>query len=64
VILRDPVHGLVAFEGDEERVVEELVDTPELQRLPEATRNHILRTLKLAETQFIMFSQTVGYPKT
>jgi HD superfamily phosphohydrolase len=33
VILRDPVHGLVAFEGDEECVVERLVDTPELQRL-------------------------------
>jgi len=33
VILRDPVHGLVAFEGDEECVVERLVDTPEVQRL-------------------------------
>jgi hypothetical protein len=33
VILRDPVHGLVAFEGEEERLVEELIDTPELQRL-------------------------------
>jgi HD superfamily phosphohydrolase len=33
VILRDPVHGLVAFEGDEERIVEELIDTPEVQRL-------------------------------
>jgi HD superfamily phosphohydrolase len=33
VILRDPVHGLVAFEGDEESVVECLIDTPEVQRL-------------------------------
>jgi len=33
VILRDPVHGLVAFESDEERVVERLIDTPEVQRL-------------------------------
>ncbi len=33
MILRDPVHGLVAFEGDEERIVEQLMDTPELQRL-------------------------------
>jgi HD superfamily phosphohydrolase len=33
VILRDPVHGLVAFESDEERVVELLLATPELQRL-------------------------------
>ncbi|HXN34308.1 MAG TPA: HD domain-containing protein [Polyangiaceae bacterium] len=33
MILRDPVHGLVAFEGPEERIVEELIDTPEVQRL-------------------------------
>jgi HD superfamily phosphohydrolase len=33
VILRDPVHGLVSFESDEERVVEQLIDTPEMQRL-------------------------------
>jgi HD superfamily phosphohydrolase len=33
MILRDPVHGLVAFETPEERVVEELLDTAEVQRL-------------------------------
>ena len=33
MILRDPVHGLVAFEGDEESIVERLLDTPEVQRL-------------------------------
>src|SRR6201993_2658900 len=33
MILRDPVHGLVSFETDEERVVELLMDTPEVQRL-------------------------------
>jgi HD superfamily phosphohydrolase len=33
MILRDPVHGLVAFESDEERIVEQLMDTPEVQRL-------------------------------
>jgi HD superfamily phosphohydrolase len=33
VILRDPVHGLVAFEGDEESVVERLIDATEVQRL-------------------------------
>jgi hypothetical protein len=33
VILRDPVHGLVAFEGKEELVVEELLRAPEVQRL-------------------------------
>jgi HD superfamily phosphohydrolase len=33
MILRDPVHGLVAFEGAEEGIVERLLDTPEIQRL-------------------------------
>jgi HD superfamily phosphohydrolase len=33
MILRDPVHGLVAFEGPEENIVEALLDTPEVQRL-------------------------------
>jgi HD superfamily phosphohydrolase len=33
VILRDPVHGLVAFESEEERIIERLMDTPEVQRL-------------------------------
>src|ERR1700759_4323906 len=33
MILRDPVHGLVSFEAEEERVVELLMDTPEVQRL-------------------------------
>jgi HD superfamily phosphohydrolase len=33
MILRDPVHGLVAFESDEELIVEALIDTPEVQRL-------------------------------
>ena len=33
MILRDPVHGLVAFEGPEERIIEDLLATPEVQRL-------------------------------
>ncbi|MBX3188198.1 MAG: HD domain-containing protein [Labilithrix sp.] len=33
MILRDAVHGLVAFEADEELVVPKLMDTPEVQRL-------------------------------
>ncbi len=33
MILRDPVHGLVAFESEEEHVIEQLIDTPEVQRL-------------------------------
>ena len=33
MILRDPVHGLIAFESDEEEIVEKLLDTREVQRL-------------------------------
>jgi len=33
VILRDPVHGLISFEGDKERVVVSLLDAREVQRL-------------------------------
>lgn len=33
MILRDPVHGLVAFEGDFERIALALLDTREVQRL-------------------------------
>jgi HD superfamily phosphohydrolase len=33
VILRDPVHGLVAFESEEETIVNRLLDTREVQRL-------------------------------
>ncbi|MGH7282341.1 MAG: HD domain-containing protein [Polyangiaceae bacterium] len=33
MILRDPVHGLVAFEAEEENVVPLVMDTPEVQRL-------------------------------
>ncbi len=33
MILRDPVHGLVAFERPSEQVVPALMDTPEVQRL-------------------------------
>lgn len=33
MILRDPVHGLITFERDEERIVPELLATAEVQRL-------------------------------
>jgi HD superfamily phosphohydrolase len=33
VILRDPVHGLVSFESDEESIVPALLETQEVQRL-------------------------------
>jgi HD superfamily phosphohydrolase len=33
MLLRDPVHDLVTFESEEERIIPELLDTPEMQRL-------------------------------
>lgn len=33
LILRDPVHGLIAFESEEDAIVPRLLDTAELQRL-------------------------------
>jgi len=33
MILRDAVHGLVSFESEEERVIPQLLDCPEVQRL-------------------------------
>ncbi|PKN44544.1 MAG: hypothetical protein CVU63_10280 [Deltaproteobacteria bacterium HGW-Deltaproteobacteria-20] len=33
MILRDPVHGLIAFESEEERIIEALLETREVQRL-------------------------------
>ncbi len=33
LILRDPVHGLISFESDEYRIVSDLLETKELQRL-------------------------------
>ncbi len=33
MILRDPIHGLVSFESEEEQIIERLMDTPEVQRL-------------------------------
>jgi len=33
MILRDPIHGLVSFESEEEIIAPRLIDTPEVQRL-------------------------------
>jgi len=32
-VFRDPVHGLITFDKDEEKVLLELIDTPEFQRM-------------------------------
>jgi HD superfamily phosphohydrolase len=59
VILRDPVHGLVAFEGDEERIVEELMDTPELQRL-RRVRQLGVTSLAFPGAEHSRFAHAVG----
>ncbi len=46
VILRDPVHQLISFSGDAERLLMELIDTPEMQRLRR------IRALGLASLAF------------
>jgi uncharacterized protein len=59
VILRDPVHGLVAFEGEEERLVEELIDTPELQRL-RRVRQLGVTSLAFPGAEHSRFAHAVG----
>jgi HD superfamily phosphohydrolase len=59
VILRDPVHGLVAFEGDEERVVETLIDTPEMQRL-RRVRQLGVTSLAFPGAEHSRFAHAVG----
>jgi HD superfamily phosphohydrolase len=59
VILRDPVHGLVAFEGDEERIVEQLMDTPELQRL-RRVRQLGVTSLAFPGAEHSRFSHAIG----
>jgi uncharacterized protein len=59
VILRDPVHGLVVFEGDEERVVERLIDAPELQRL-RRVRQLGVTSLAFPGAEHSRFAHAVG----
>ena len=59
MILRDPVHGLVAFESEEERVVELLMDTPEMQRL-RRVRQLGVTSLAFPGAEHTRFSHAVG----
>jgi HD superfamily phosphohydrolase len=59
VILRDPVHGLVAFEADEERIVERLLDTPEVQRL-RRVRQLGVTSLAFPGAEHSRFAQALG----
>ncbi len=59
MILRDPVHGLVAFEADEERVVPLLMDTPEVQRL-RRVRQLGVTSLAFPGAEHTRFAHAVG----
>ena len=59
MILRDPVHGLVAFEGHEEGIVEALMDTPEVQRL-RRVRQLGVTSLAFPGAEHSRFAHAVG----
>jgi HD superfamily phosphohydrolase len=59
VILRDPVHGLVAFEGMAERVVRSLLDTREVQRL-RRVRQLGLASLVFPGAEHTRFAHAIG----
>lgn len=59
VILRDPVHGLIAFEGAAERVIRSLLDTREVQRL-RRVRQLGLASLVFPGAEHTRFSHAIG----
>jgi len=59
VILRDPVHGLVAFEGAEEQIVLALLDTLEVQRL-RRVRQLGVTSLAFPGAEHSRFAHAVG----
>jgi len=59
VILRDPVHGLIAFEGMAERLVRSLLDTREVQRL-RRVRQLGLASLAFPGAEHTRFSHAIG----
>jgi HD superfamily phosphohydrolase len=59
VILRDPVHGLVAFDSAESSIVQRLLDTRELQRL-RRVRQLGLTSLAFPGAEHTRFAHAVG----
>ena len=59
MILRDPVHGLIAFEGTAERVVRSLLDTREVQRL-RRVRQLGLASLVFPGAEHTRFAHAIG----
>ncbi|MCS6858174.1 MAG: HD domain-containing protein, partial [Sandaracinaceae bacterium] len=59
MILRDPVHGLVAFEGEDEKLARALLDTREMQRL-RRIRQLGLISLVFIGAEHSRFAHSVG----
>jgi uncharacterized protein len=59
MILRDPIHGLVSFESDEELIVPRLIDTPEVQRL-RRVRQLGVTSFAFPGAEHTRFSHAVG----
>ncbi|KPK50934.1 MAG: hypothetical protein AMJ63_13425 [Myxococcales bacterium SG8_38_1] len=59
MILRDPVHGLIAFDGMAERVIRSLLDTREVQRL-RRVRQLGLASLVFPGAEHTRFSHAIG----
>ena len=58
MILRDPIHGLVAFESEEDAIVTRLLGTREVQRLRR------IRQLGLTSLAYPRASRTPSAPLT
>jgi HD superfamily phosphohydrolase len=59
VILRDPVHGLIAFDTPEDRIIERLLETPEVQRL-RRIRQLGVTSLAFPGAEHTRFSHALG----
>jgi uncharacterized protein len=59
VLLRDPVHGLISFEHEEEGIVVRLLETPEVQRL-RRIRQLGLTCLAFPGAEHTRFSHALG----
>lgn len=59
MILRDPVHGLVAFENDEEKIIAKLLGTREVQRL-RRIRQLGLSSLAFPGAEHTRFAHAIG----
>lgn len=59
MLLRDPVHGLVSFEHEEESIITRLLDTPEVQRL-RRIRQLGLTCLAFPGAEHTRFAHAVG----